>query len=115
MIYSHYGSKVEIIGPILKDGTIWIKRVADSVEFNLPVSWLRADGGTKEIEKQANLFQPKPPKPTGMLHLPMPGGYIARHGKARQSLCGKVVPTERIVYQKDQATCWQCKQAAEKK
>jgi len=52
-IYTRYGSECTIVGPMGTDGTIWIKRVKDGVEFNVPTLELKADGGIQEIAAEA--------------------------------------------------------------
>lgn len=56
MIYSQYGNPVEIISEIKTDGTIWIKRISDGIEFHVPVLSLRAGKGIEEIVAEANKY-----------------------------------------------------------
>ena len=58
-IYTRYGSEVTVIGPIGRDGTIWIKRIDDGVEFNVPTLELKATHGIQEIEKAASAYNQK--------------------------------------------------------
>lgn len=61
-IYTQYGSECNVIGPMGSDGTLWIKRLKDGVEFNVPTLSLKADGGIQEIEREAKKYGDQSPK-----------------------------------------------------
>lgn len=52
-IYTRYGSKCEVRGPIQDDGLIHVRRISDGAEFNAPLLSLKADGGIQEIAAEA--------------------------------------------------------------
>ena len=51
MIYTMFGSEVQILYGDIKTGEIQVLRKSDAVIFNLCISELKSDGGLDEIER----------------------------------------------------------------
>ncbi len=55
MIYTRYGSEVEIVKTAtMVNGILILKRIADDKELQFTANELRADGGFREIDEAIN-------------------------------------------------------------